>query len=91
MHTSLAQIVADETGVRFESVTMIIGDTAHTPDQEPTIASATIQVTSVPLRKAAAQVRLQLTMLAARALKVPAEALTAEKGWVLLALTRSSV
>ncbi|MCB6146700.1 molybdopterin-dependent oxidoreductase [Providencia rettgeri] len=48
IRTSLAQIVADEIGVSFESVTMILGDPQSTPDQGPTIASATIQVTSIP-------------------------------------------
>ncbi|HGE6682670.1 TPA: molybdopterin cofactor-binding domain-containing protein, partial [Serratia marcescens] len=46
IRTALAQIVADEICVPFEHVTMILGDTQRTPDQGPTIASATIQVTS---------------------------------------------
>ncbi|EKT62498.1 xanthine dehydrogenase family protein molybdopterin-binding subunit [Providencia burhodogranariea] len=84
IRTSLAQIVADEIGVSFESVTMILGDTQSTPDQGPTIASATIQVTSIPLRRAAAQVRIQLTVLAAKALNVPIEEVIAEHGYVFV-------
>ena len=36
---------------------MILGDTRRTPDQGPTIASASIQVSAVPLRQAAAEAR----------------------------------
>ncbi|MDU7768397.1 MAG: molybdopterin cofactor-binding domain-containing protein, partial [Serratia marcescens] len=54
------------------------------PDQGPTIASATLQVTSVPLRQAAAQVRHLLTALAAKAFELPAEQLTAAAGQVFV-------
>jgi CO/xanthine dehydrogenase Mo-binding subunit len=84
VRTSLAQIVADEIGVRFEDVTMILGDTNRTPDQGPTIASSTLQVSAVPLRQAAAQVREMLTALAAKAIKLPAEQLRAEQGFVFV-------
>ncbi len=85
IRTSLAQIVADEIGVPFDSVTMILGDTQYTPDQGPTIASATIQVTSIPLRQAAAQVRLQLMTLAAKVFAVAVGDLRTENGEVLVA------
>ncbi|HGM5492484.1 TPA: molybdopterin cofactor-binding domain-containing protein [Serratia fonticola] len=82
VRTSLAQIVADEMDVAFEDVTMILGDTNRTPDQGPTIASATIQVTSIPLCQAAAQVRQLLLALAASAFKRPATQLTTANGFV---------
>ncbi|CAI1576711.1 xanthine dehydrogenase family protein molybdopterin-binding subunit [Serratia fonticola] len=82
IRTSLAQIVADELDVAFDDVTLILGDTNRTPDQGPTIASATIQVTSVPLRQAAAQVRQLLVELAALAFKRPAAQLTTANGFV---------
>ncbi|GAK26834.1 xanthine dehydrogenase family protein molybdopterin-binding subunit [Serratia liquefaciens] len=82
IRTALAQIVADEIGVPFEHVTVILGDTQRTPDQGPTIASATIQVTSIPLRQAAAQVRQLLLALAAKAFALPVERLQAENGRV---------
>ncbi len=82
IRTSLAQIVADELDVAFDDVTLILGDTNRTPDQGPTIASATIQVTSVPLRQAAAQVRQLLVELAAMAFKRPAAQLTTANGFV---------
>ncbi|MGK8842711.1 molybdopterin cofactor-binding domain-containing protein [Serratia marcescens] len=87
IRTALAQIVADEICVPFDHVTMILGDTQRTPDQGPTIASATLQVTSVPLRQAAAQVRHLLMALAAKAFELPAEQLTAAAGQVFV--TRS--
>lgn len=57
IRTALAQIVAEELDVAFEQVEMILGDTRRTPDQGPTIASASIQVSAVPLRQAAAEAR----------------------------------
>lgn len=57
VRTALAQIVADELDVSFDRVRMVLGHTEATPNQGPTIASATIQITSVPLRQAAAQAR----------------------------------
>ncbi|MFP7606440.1 xanthine dehydrogenase family protein molybdopterin-binding subunit [Serratia quinivorans] len=85
IRTALAQIVADEICVPFDQVTVILGDTQRTPDQGPTIASATIQVTSIPLRQAAAQVRQLLLGLAARAFALPLDRLRAENGRVFAA------
>lgn len=85
IRTTLAQIVADEISVPFDHVTVILGDTQRTPDQGPTIASATIQVTSIPLRQAAAQVRQLLLGLAARAFALPVDKLRAENGRVFAA------
>jgi nicotinate dehydrogenase subunit B len=64
IRTALTQIVAEELDVPCEQVTMILGDTARTPDQGATIASDTIQTTAVPLRAAAAQARRHLIALA---------------------------
>lgn len=82
VRTALAQYVADALDVPFHSVTMILGDTALTPDQGPTIASATLQVTAVPLRQAASQLRQQLMQLAAKVLNVAPGQLRSEAGWV---------
>lgn len=65
IRTALAQIVAEELDVAFERVGMILGDTALTPDQGPTIASETIQITAPALRRAAAQARHLLVRRAA--------------------------
>ncbi|RCW68562.1 molybdopterin cofactor-binding domain-containing protein [Pseudorhodoferax soli] len=64
IQTALAQIVAEELDAPFDCVVMALGDTARAPNQGATIASATIQIHSKPLRLAAAQAR---TWLAERA------------------------
>ena len=53
--TALAQLVAEELDLPAERVVMLLGDTARAPNQGPTIASATLQIASDPLRRAAAQ------------------------------------
>lgn len=57
IRTALAQIIAEELDVPFQSIRMVLGSTAITPDQGPTIASETIQITAIPLRQAAATAR----------------------------------
>ncbi len=49
IRTSLAQIVAEELDVAFDSVEMVLGNTVSGLDQGATIASETIQVTAIPL------------------------------------------
>lgn len=60
IRTALAQVVAEELDVPFEAVTMVLGHTCAAPNQGPTVASATLQITAVPLRAAAAQARAWL-------------------------------
>ncbi len=57
IQTALGQIVADELDVRADQLTMVLGHTDASPNQGPTIASASIQISAVPLRKAAAQAK----------------------------------
>jgi nicotinate dehydrogenase subunit B len=80
--TALRQIVAEELDVAPERIDLVLGDTARTPDQGPTIASETIQVTAVPLRKAAAQARHALLTRAAVRLATPVAELTIDDGLV---------
>jgi nicotinate dehydrogenase subunit B len=82
IRTALGQIVAEELDVAFSAVTIVLGDTDKTPDQGATIASATIQVTAIPLRQAAAQAAQFLRARAAAHLNVPAETLTVREGLV---------
>ena len=58
--TALAQIVAEELDVAACDVHVALGDTARTPNQGATIASASIQIHAEPLRRAAAQARAWL-------------------------------
>ncbi|HEY0852380.1 MAG TPA: molybdopterin cofactor-binding domain-containing protein [Bradyrhizobium sp.] len=82
IRTALGQIVAEELDVSFARVVVVLGDTTYTPNQGATIASETIQITAVPLRKAAAQARHFLVERAAEQLELAAEELTIEDGLV---------
>jgi CO/xanthine dehydrogenase Mo-binding subunit len=81
-HTSYAQIVAEELDVRFDAVTVILGDTSVTPDQGKSTATNGISSGAPPLRNAAAQARQTLVGLAAAKLGVPASQLTVLDGVV---------
>lgn len=80
LRTAFSQMVADELDVSMERVSMVLGDTDRTPNQGPTIASASVQTSSVPMRKAAAQARRYLIEQAARRLDVPADQLSVTDG-----------
>jgi nicotinate dehydrogenase subunit B len=82
IRTALGQIVAEELDVSFARVAMVLGDTSRVPDQGATIASETIQITAVPLRKAAAQARHFLLARAGERLELPASELTIEDGLI---------
>jgi nicotinate dehydrogenase subunit B len=82
IRTALGQIVAEELDVSFARVVVVLGDTAVVPNQGATIASETIQITAVPLRKAAAQARHVLIARAAERLELPASELRIEDGLV---------
>ncbi|OKO89878.1 aldehyde dehydrogenase [Bradyrhizobium sp. NAS80.1] len=82
IRTALGQIVAEELDVSFARVVVVLGDTAIVPNQGATIASETIQITAVPLRKAAAQARHFLIARAAERLELPVANLRIEDGLV---------
>ncbi len=82
IRTALGQIVAEELDVSFARVVVVLGDTTEVPNQGATIASETIQITAVPLRKAAAQARHFLIARAAERLELPVEELTIEDGLI---------
>ncbi|WP_213881292.1 molybdopterin cofactor-binding domain-containing protein [Pseudomonas sp. dw_358] len=65
IQTSLGQIVAEELDLRMDQLRMILGDTARAPNQGATIASATLQISAIPLRNAAAEARRWLQQAAA--------------------------
>ncbi|WP_276971929.1 molybdopterin cofactor-binding domain-containing protein [Tatumella ptyseos] len=83
--TALTQIVAEELNLRMDQVQMVLGDTLRVPNQGATIASATLQISAVPLRKAAAVARQWLTQQATARLQVTADALTLDAGEFCLA------
>jgi nicotinate dehydrogenase subunit B len=85
IRTALAQIVAEELDVATDRVTMVLGDSELAPDQGPTIASETIQVSAQPLRRAAAQARRFLLELAANRWGVASETLCTDAGRIFRA------
>src|SRR5690348_4534834 len=82
IRTALGQIVAEELDVSFARVVVVLGDTNDVPNQGPTIASETIQITAVPLRNGAAQARQFLIARAAERLELPLEELSIEDGLI---------
>jgi nicotinate dehydrogenase subunit B len=82
IRTALGQIVAEELDVSFARVVVVLGDTSRVPNQGATIASETIQISAVPLRKAAAQARQFLMARAAERLELLVEHLTIEDGLI---------
>ena len=82
IRTALGQIVAEELDVSFARVVVVLGDTSLVPNQGATIASETIQITAVPLRKAAAQARQFLVARAAARLEIPVDGLVIEDGLI---------
>jgi nicotinate dehydrogenase subunit B len=82
IRTALGQIVAEELGVSFARVVVVLGDTLLVPNQGATIASETIQISAVPLRNAAAQARQFLIARAAARLELPVEDLLIEDGLI---------
>lgn len=80
IRTALSQIVAEELDVPLARVRMVLGHTEATPNQGPTIASASIQIAAMPLRRAAAQARIWLQAQAAQQLGVDPDALEADDG-----------
>src|SRR6266705_1972041 len=82
IRTALGQIVAEELDVSYARVVVVLGDTSVVPNQGATIASETIQITAVPLRKAAAQARQYLVARAAERLEAPVEELAIEDGLI---------
>jgi len=77
--------VAEELDVGFDRVTMIVGDTAITPDQGTTAGSKSIQVAGPVLQQAAAEARLILLTRASERLGVGADTLQVTDGVVSVA------
>src|SRR5690348_17100244 len=82
IRTALGQVVAEELDVSFARVVVVLGDTSQTPNQGPTIASETIQISAVPIRKAAAQARHFLVTRAAERLELSSDELGVEDGLI---------
>jgi len=80
--TAYGMTVAEELDVPFENVTVVLGDTARTPNQGKSTATNGITTGLPPLRNAAAQARATLLGLASTQLGVPVSQLTVAAGVV---------
>ncbi|MBD9578183.1 xanthine dehydrogenase family protein molybdopterin-binding subunit [Pseudomonas sp. PDM23] len=84
IRTALSQIVAEELNVDIHQVTLLLGDTRYTPDQGPTIASSSLQVSAIPLRRAAAEAREFLMQRAAQVLRTDIRQLDCADGAIFV-------
>lgn len=82
VRTSLAQTVADELRVPFESVRMVMADTTLTPFDFGTVGSRSMPTMSPQLRRVANAARDLLVQAAAKQWNVAPEGLTAANGRV---------
>ena len=78
----VAQIAAEELGLRYEQVRVLLSDTDLTPDGGPTTASRQTYMTGNAVRHAAANLREALSSIMAEELDCPPERLRFEEGLV---------
>ena len=81
--TSLAQMLADELDVPYDTVDMVMGDTDLCPYDRGTWGSMTTRFFGPPLRDAASRARAILIIMASDLLGVPADRLETSDGAVL--------
>jgi len=80
--TSLAQMLADELDVPYDTVDMVMGDTDLCPYDRGTWGSMTTRFFGPPLREAAARARAILIAMASDQMGIPAERLATADGAV---------
>jgi nicotinate dehydrogenase subunit B len=78
--TSLAQVLAEELDVSYDSIDVVMGDTDQCPYDMGTFGSMTTPYLVPVVRKAAAEARAVLLSLAAERLGVPVERLRVKDG-----------
>lgn len=83
--TALSQIAAEELSVPFEKISMIMGDTATTPDQWLTGGAITLSQGGSELRIAAANARIALLARASEKWNVPVSELSVKDGVITAA------
>jgi len=80
IHTSLAQMLAEELDVGLDKVDMVLGDTQLCPYDSGTFGSRSTKYFGPPLRQAAAEARAVLIQLASEQLGTPQKNLTSKEG-----------
>src|SRR6516225_7981104 len=78
--TVYCQAIAEELDIPVESVSVVMGDTARTPEQGKSTASNSVTLNFKPMRQAAAEARGVLLDLAAEKLGVPRDQLSTANG-----------
>ncbi len=81
--TALAQLLAEELDVAFDSVDMVMGDTDTCPWDMGTFGSLSVRQFGPVLRAAGAEARAVLIRMAAERLQVPSERLQVKDGVVI--------
>jgi nicotinate dehydrogenase subunit B len=81
---AIRQIVAEELGLSPESIELVEGDTARTPDQGSTGGSTGIMVGGIQIRQAAATARARLLALASEALQRQISELDTKQGAIIV-------
>jgi CO/xanthine dehydrogenase Mo-binding subunit len=84
IRTALLQVAAEELDLPVEHLTLVTADTARTANEGYTAGSHSMQDSGTAIRHAAAQMRELLIGEAARRTGHPPEALTAERGAVVM-------
>jgi isoquinoline 1-oxidoreductase len=84
IHTSLAQMLAEELDVPLDLVDMVMGDTALCPYDSGTFGSRSTKYFGPPLRQAAAEARAVLLQLASEKLGISREKLTVKEGAIFV-------
>jgi nicotinate dehydrogenase subunit B len=82
IHTSLAQMLAEELDVSLASVDMVMGDTALCPWDAGTFGSRSTKYFGPPLRQAAAEAKAVLVAMAAEKLGIDKSRLSVSEGVV---------
>lgn len=82
--TSQAQMIAEELGVAFDAIDMVLGDTDKCPWDAGTWGSLTTRMFGPSLRAAGAEAKHVLMQLASEHLGVAKEALAVENGTVFV-------
>jgi nicotinate dehydrogenase subunit B len=81
---ALPQMVAEELDVSLDTVKLVEGDTALTPDQGPTWGSLSVQIGGVQLRQAAATARQALVQMAGQRFGMPSADLAVQDGIIFV-------
>ncbi len=84
VHTSFAQMLAEELDVPLGMVDMVMGDTLLCPYDSGTFGSRSTKYFGPPLRQAAAEARAVLIQLASEKLGVPEEKLRVKDGTIFV-------